>query len=69
MNQIRPIINQKYQTLAYFGFEAFVLKDFILSNNFKGIDRVVPIGKTADFSLIWDGYDLMNVLTRNIQLF
>ena len=69
LNQIRPIINQKYQTLAYFGFEAFVLKDFILSNNFKGIDRVVPIGKTADFSLIWDGYDLMNVLTRNIQLF
>ncbi len=68
LNQIKPIISQKYQTLAYFGFESNELKDFILSNNFKGIDRVIPIGKTAEFTLTWDGYNLIEHLTRTIQI-
>jgi hypothetical protein len=68
LNQINPIINQKFQTLAYFGFEKSFLNEFILKNNFKGIDRVIPIGKTADFTLTWDGYNLIEYLTRNIQI-
>jgi len=68
LDQINPIISQKYQTLAYFGFEKSSLNEFILKNNFKGIDRVIPIGKTADFALTWDGYNLIEHLTRNIQI-
>lgn len=68
LNQISPIISQKYQTLAYFGFERNLLNEFILENNFKGIDRVIPIGKTAEFALTWDGYNLIEHLTRNIQI-
>jgi hypothetical protein len=68
LNQINPIISQKYQTLAYFGFELEILNEFILNNNFKGIDRVIPVGKTAEFTLTWDGYNLMEHLTRTIQI-
>lgn len=68
LDQFKPIINQKYQTLAYFGFDKSELYSFIIKNNFKGIDRVVPIGKTADFTLTWDGYNLIEHLTRNIQI-
>ena len=32
-----------------------------------GIDRVVPFGKTTDFDLIWDGYDLIYTL-QNVYL-
>jgi hypothetical protein len=28
------------------------------------VDRVVPLGRTMDFSLQWDGYDLVHCLTR-----
>jgi hypothetical protein len=35
---------------------------------FNGIDRIVPIGKTTDFNLIWDGYDLINVLSRECMV-
>jgi hypothetical protein len=34
----------------------------------KGVDRIVPIGKTMDFDLIWDGYDLIERFTRTIDL-
>ena len=40
--------------------------NFITTNGLKGIDRVVPIGHSADFDLVWDGYDLINYYTRVI---
>jgi len=33
-----------------------------------GIDRIVPIGATMDFSLIWDGRNLINTLSREVEI-
>ncbi len=41
--------------------------NFIMTNGLKGIDRVVPIGHSADFDLVWDGYDLINYYTRIVS--
>lgn len=38
----------------------------LFSFGIKGVDRVVPIGHTMDFDLLWDGYNLVNQLTRTI---
>ena len=38
--------------------------DALLESGIKGIDRIVPVGQTMDFDLIWDGYDLSRDLTR-----
>lgn len=38
----------------------------LLRDGIKGVDRVVPIGHTMDFDLNWDGYNLVNQLTRTI---
>jgi hypothetical protein len=64
LDKIVPIINEKYQTLAYYGYEKAVLQEFVMKYRLSGIDRMVPIGATLDFSLTWDGYDLINTLTR-----
>lgn len=58
------VINNKYQTLAYYGFSVSELSDFVRNNHLLGIDRIVPIGHTMDFSLTWDGYDLIETLSR-----
>ena len=58
INQIKECINNKYQTLTYFGIDKELLKKFIINNNLNGIDRVVPIGQALDVSLFWDGYDI-----------
>ena len=44
------------------------MNDFILLEKPNGIDRIVPIGKTTDFSLTWDGFDLIDTLSRKIEL-
>ena len=64
LDEIVSIINNKYQTLAYYGIEKTSLIDFVVKNRLTGIDRIVPIGRTLDFSTVWDGYDLINTLSR-----
>ena len=58
--------NNSIQTISYIGDIAMF--NALLSLRLKGIDRVVPIGKTMDFDLIWDGYNLFEMLTRNINV-
>ena len=68
LNDIKHIVNNKYQTLTYHGVDKFLLKNFVLKNNLKGIDRIVPIGQSLNIGLLWDGYDIVNVLSRGIEV-
>lgn len=68
LNDIVPAINRKFQTLSYFGFSKEELSYWINTHIPLGIDRIVPIGSTMDFSLIWDGFDLVNTLSRKVQI-
>ncbi len=63
--EIKALCNDKRcQTIAYIGDSKAVLP--LIKAGVKGIDRVVPMGKTMDFDLIWDGYDLPALLTRSV---
>jgi len=68
LDELSTVINRKYQTLSYFGITN---NEFLLwATAYKpiGIDRIVPIGRTMDFSLVWDGFDLVNNLSRQIEI-
>ena len=65
--EIRDLCNDKRcQTIAYIGDVKTLLP--VIESDVKGIDRIVPMGKTMDFDLIWDGYDLPALLTRTVVL-
>ncbi len=68
LDEIAPIVNNKYQTLAYYGFEKQELEDFVLRNRLIGIDRIVPFGETTAFSLTWDGMNLIERMSRIVDL-
>ena len=68
LSEIKNIIDRKYQTLSYYGISKIELNNFIIHEKPKGIDRIVPIGKTADFSLNWDGFNLIKSLSRIIEV-
>lgn len=68
ISELSKIVNRKYQTLSYYGISKEELTKFIKVEKLKGIDRIVPIGKTTDFSLIWDGFDLIKILSRIIEI-
>ena len=69
LNELAAIIDDRCQTLTYFGFDNKELKNFIVSNQLHGIDRIVPIGKSLDMDVIWDGYDIINHLSRTIDIY
>ena len=64
LEEILPIVNIKYQTMAYFGFKPSELREFVLKNRFVGLDRIVPFGETTAFALKWDGYNLIDSFSR-----
>lgn len=65
--EIKNLCNDKRcQTIAYIGDGKAILP--LIEAGVKGIDRVIPMGKTMDFDLIWDGYNLPAFLTRTIML-
>jgi hypothetical protein len=68
LKDILPVCVSKLQTIASVNVPKEVLTDFFLNNCPRGIDRIVPVGKTLDFSLIWDGYDLINEMTRQVVI-
>jgi len=66
--ELSKIVNKKYQTLSYYGFTKENLTTLIRKIEPKGIDRIVPIGRTMEFSSVWDGYELINTLSRRIEI-
>ena len=68
LEEIKEYVNSRYQTLTYFGLDKSFLREFVIKNNLKGIDRIVPIGQALDISFFWDGYDLNKILTRMIDI-
>ncbi|MCX6246945.1 MAG: acyl-CoA reductase [Bacteroidetes bacterium] len=68
LKELANVFSNKFQTLSYYGIEKEVLIRFITQLKPIGIDRIVPIGKTADFSLLHDGFNLIDTLSREIEL-
>lgn len=56
--------DKRCQTIGYIGDSKKLLP--LIQSGIRGIDRIVPIGKTMDFDLIWDGYDLTSIMTRTV---
>ena len=65
--KLRPLLNDiRCQTIGYIGDKEMFRP--LLESGIKGVDRIVPVGSTMDFALIWDGYDLIRQMTRTVTL-
>lgn len=68
INEILKVVNNKFQTLLYYGFNRKTLIDFVIKNNLTGIDRIVSIGRALDMNDVWDGYEIVKSLSRVIEV-
>ncbi len=65
--EIRDLCDDKRcQTIGYIGDKEMFVP--LIQSGIRGVDRIVPIGKTMDFALIWDGYDLVQEMTRIVMM-
>lgn len=68
LDELCQIVDEKYQTLTYFGIDPEEVRNSVIENRMLGIDRIVPVGAAMDIDVIWDGYDLVTMLSRKIDV-
>lgn len=68
LDALLSILGERCQTLCCYGIPAAVLRDFLLRNRPMGCDRIVPLGSSMQFSLNWDGIDLIRSMSRSIEI-
>jgi hypothetical protein len=68
VGQIADFVREKDQTLVAYGLADEALGQLIDSLPNRALDRIVSPGQATDFSTLWDGTDLLDVLTRKIGL-
>lgn len=68
INQLKPLLNDKIQTLSYLGIDNNLISQFITQCGCNGIDRVVPLGNALNMHNIWDGYDIISTLSRIVTI-
>ena len=66
--ELGPYVSRKNQTVTSFGFSREEWRQWIAACRPAGIDRIVPIGRALDFSVVWDGVDLLRSFCREIVL-
>jgi hypothetical protein len=68
LDELVGFVERRDQTLTYFGFSESELKKLVLLLNGGGLDRLVPVGQALSFQRFWDGYDLLQELTRHVYI-
>jgi len=68
LTDLLPIALSKSQTVTYFGLTREQIIRFVNEDHPQGVDRFVPMGKSLDFTLVWDGYDLITTLSRIVNV-
>lgn len=67
IDELAGCVTNKWQTLSYYGLDAEELAAFVTGGRLSGIDRIVPVGAALDIGVIWDGYDIVSVLSRIVS--
>ena len=69
LREIIPILGKSCQTVGYYGIDPIEIKRLLFETNVRGIDRIVPLGHTMDLSVIWDGYNMLDTMSRVVDIF
>lgn len=69
LNDIIPILGKKCQTITVFGMDKRSVVDFVLDKGVRGVDRVVDIGDTMGLEFTWDGFRMIEAMSRVVYIY
>lgn len=64
LEELVPILGKKCQTVSVLGVLAEDIRRLVFEKGVKGVDRIVPFGQTMELEFIWDGYHMIEHMTR-----
>ena len=68
LKKLKKYLTPKIQTLTYAGFSSIELRNHLSKSKISNLNRVVPFGRSLEFNLIWDGYDLPRYFSKIIDI-
>ena len=68
LEDIVPILTKPCQTISYFGVDSQEIRNIVEKFGPRGVDRIVPMGQTMELAFIWDGYNMIEAMSRIIYL-
>ena len=68
LGQLETFVSDGDQTVTHFGFDRDALSRLAARIGARGVDRIVPIGEALSFQIVWDGFDLIDDLTRKVTV-
>lgn len=69
LNDIIPIMGKMCQTVAVLGIDKKEVVDFVMNTGVRGVDRVVDIGDTMGLEFTWDGFKMIEQMSRVIYIY
>ena len=68
VGDVLPLLDSSCQTVTYFGCGPEAIRSAVLDAGVTGIDRIVPVGKAMDIDAVWDGMDLLSMMSRRVDI-
>lgn len=63
---MQPILSEHCQTLCCIGIDPTEFSRMVIAEGLKGVDRIVGAGHTLDYTLSWDGFRVIDMMSRAI---
>lgn len=64
LKEIIPVLTKQCQTISVLGIEKDDVKKLVFESGVRGVDRIVPLGQTMGLEFIWDGYKMIETMSR-----
>lgn len=68
IKEVVPVLTKPCQTISYLGIDQEKIYEMVAKNGVRGVDRIVPMGHTMDLSFFWDGYDMIDTMSRYVDV-
>lgn len=66
LEEIVPVLSKRCQTVAVLGVDRERVRELVFSNGVRGVDRIVPLGETMRLAFIWDGFQMVESMSRYV---
>ena len=67
LSMMCPVLGSRCQTVCRIGVEAQEIAAMTAAQGLRGVDRIVPAGHTLDYALTWDGFNMIEMMSRKIS--
>lgn len=64
LEEIEPILTKQCQTISVYGIDKNAVKKLVFDKGVRGVDRIVEMGQTMGLEFIWDGYKMIETMSR-----